>query len=211
MTRVSKLFPESEKNRLRQLIQQIEAKTQGEIVPVVVARSDAYVGATWRVAVSLMFFGALMVTWMFPDLHSLAVLGISFGFLMVGMGLGRISWVERMALHPDEMAEEAHQRALQMFFQLNIHGTPHRSGVLIFVSLMEHYVEIVADTGIHQRVGESFWTPIVNSLSSQIRAGQLAAGLGQAIESVGKQFTPHFSSDAPTPKTLKNDLILIEN
>jgi putative membrane protein len=55
----------------------------------------------------------------------------------------------------------AHRLAVEQFFAQNLHHTAERTGVLIFVSVAERYVEILADEGIHQRMPAGAWDQIV--------------------------------------------------
>ena len=58
----------------------------------------------------------------------------------------------------------------------------NRTGVLVFVSLAEHYVRIVADEAIAQKVHGSEWQAAVDALTAHMRSGRIAAGLIAAIE-----------------------------
>ena len=63
--------------------------------------------------------------------------------------------------------------------------TPHHSGVLFFVSLAERYVEIVADKGIHEKLGEAHWQGIIDRFVDQVRRGRVVDGFVDAIAACG--------------------------
>jgi putative membrane protein len=64
--------------------------------------------------------------------------------------------------------------------------------VLIYISLVEHHAEIVADAGINERVPPGFWQAIIDGLTAEIAAGRLAAGLVQAVGACGDALREHF-------------------
>jgi putative membrane protein len=63
--------------------------------------------------------------------------------------------------------------------------THNRCGILIFVSMAEHYARVIADEGIAQKVVAAEWQAAIDALISQIRDGQIAAGFVAAIECCG--------------------------
>ena len=66
----------------------------------------------------------------------------------------------------------ASRLAKAQFYQQGVHLTPHHSGVLFFVSLAERYVEIVADKGIHEKLGEAHWQGIIDKFVAQCEPGR---------------------------------------
>jgi putative membrane protein len=71
-------------------------------------------------------------------------------------------------------------------------NTHDRTGVLIYVSLRERRVQIIADTAIHAKVGTAFWDAEVKKIAEGIRAGRAAEGLASAILSIGERLAVHF-------------------
>ena len=60
--------------------------------------------------------------------------------------------------------------------------TTHRGGLLVFVSLGERYVELLADRDLHAKVGQAAWDKIVADLTSDVRNKPLNESLVAAIE-----------------------------
>jgi putative membrane protein len=79
--------------------------------------------------------------------------------------------------------------------------------VLIFVSVAERYVEILADEGIHQRMPAGAWDQIVTDFTAQVRAGRIAAGFLQAIDACGARLIEHFPARAGDRNELPDRLI----
>jgi putative membrane protein len=89
---------------------------------------------------------------------------------------------------------------MRQFHAQGIAKTENRTGVLIFASAAERYVEVVADAGINDKVSTAVWDDAVRALVSAIKAGQPGDGFVAAIEQCGAVLAAHFP-----PGTLKRD------
>ena len=78
----------------------------------------------------------------------------------------------------------ARQRALTLFGKLRVWDTEHNNGVLIYLLLAEHAIEIVADRGLTRHLPASAWQPIVDSLQAALGGGRFEEGLSQAVGAV---------------------------
>lgn len=81
------------------------------------------------------------------------------------------------------------------FRRLRIADTRYRNGVLILVAPTRRKVVILADVGIHARVGASFWSAVTETLTARFRAREFTTGLTEAIHEIGAQLTTHFPPD----------------
>ena len=90
----------------------------------------------------------------------------------------------------------ARQRALALFGKLRVWDTEHNNGVLIYLLLAEHAIEIVADRGLNRRVNAAQWQPIVDGLRQSLRGGQFEQGLMEAIRAVEALLAQHFPPEA---------------
>lgn len=88
--------------------------------------------------------------------------------------------------------QQARTRAVEVFSQLRVWDTADNNGVLIYLLLADHDVEIVADRGIHQRVGAAGWEQVCQSMETQLRTGDLSGGVLTGIRSVGAYLAEHF-------------------
>jgi uncharacterized membrane protein len=70
----------------------------------------------------------------------------------------------------------ARDRAIVLFGRLRVWDTEQNAGVLIYVLLADKRVEIVADRGIHRRVGETAWEAICGNMQREFAAGRFEAG-----------------------------------
>ena len=99
-------------------------------------------------------------------------------------------------------------RARQAFFEKKIHTTAARTGIMIFISFVEHRVIVLADEGISSKLPEDTWQQLVNQLVSHIRQKRLALGLTEAIQNCGKLLAEHFPSVPGNRNELPDQLII---
>lgn len=86
----------------------------------------------------------------------------------------------------------ARDRALTLFGKLRVWDTEDNNGVLIYLLLAEHAIEIVADRGLSRRVPGEQWQDIVHSLSASLRGGRFEEGLSTAVDAVDALLQHHF-------------------
>lgn len=111
------------------------------------------------------------------------------------------------------MAHIVRQRALMLFAKLHVWDTEHNNGVLIYLLLAEHAIELVADRGITSRVPAQAWQAMVAHLGQRLHAGQWEDGLTQALEEVSAALATHYpqtpGSAAPAPNQLPDTPVLL--
>ncbi len=203
------LFSDQERERISAAISASEHNTSGEIVAVVTDASDAYhyVPFLWAA------LAALIVPWPLIHFTWIAVQWIYLIQLLVFLVLVALLWPRRVrtALVPGSVKRaHAHRRAAEQFLVQNLHTTAGRTGVLIFVSVAEHYAEILADSGIDARVPDGTWQEIVDSLTREIALGNPAGGFVLAIERAGHHLSQHFPPGTHDPNELPNHLIVLD-
>ena len=100
----------------------------------------------------------------------------------------------------------ARERAITLFGKLRVWDTELNNGVLIYLLLADHAIEIVADRGLNQRVTAAEWKAMVDALSAAVLAGRYEDGLTQALEETSAVLVKYFPlmlSDA-NPNELPN-------
>jgi hypothetical protein len=83
-------------------------------------------------------------------------------------------------------------RAVQVFSDLRVWDTEANNGVLIYLLLADRDVEIVADRGIHDIVGEVGWEEICHSMEQSFRLGRFEEGLEEGLRAVAAHLETHF-------------------
>ena len=87
----------------------------------------------------------------------------------------------------------ARQRAVTMFGKLRVWDTELNNGVLIYLLLAEHAIEIVADRGLTRQVPQADWDSLVAGMRENFRGGRFEEGLAQAVDAVDALLTRHFA------------------
>lgn len=110
------------------------------------------------------------------------------------MHRGQICFAVEAALDtlPLLRGQTARERAIEVFSQLRVWDTEHNNGVLIYLLLADHDVEIVADRGIHARVGAEAWERVCREMEAAFRAGRFEEGALAGIRAVGVLLAQHF-------------------
>lgn len=200
------LFNEADKQKLKAAVRAAEENTAGELVVVLARRSDDYaaIRGTWALilAAALTPELHLLVPWLETHwLFWLLVLCVFPLYFLLGMGpLLRLV----VPLHVREA--RAMERALRAFAEEGVTETRDRSGVLIFLSDLEHRVVILADKGIHERVDAGEWDRDVATLVSGLKSGQAVQSLLDVIERVGGLLSEKFPARAQNENELPDGL-----
>ena len=87
----------------------------------------------------------------------------------------------------------ARQRAVALFGKMGVWDTEHNNGVLIYLLLAEHAIEIVADRGLTRCVPKGQWDGLVANMREAFRAGRFEPGLNEAVDAVDRLLRQHFS------------------
>jgi putative membrane protein len=185
-----------DEDRLRAAVQRAEERTAGEIVPVVVPASADYEITTWRggfASALLVLAGALAVLQVY-DGWGLGWLHTPWALVLLVLAAGVVGAlvstyvppVQRRLAGADLLDEAVHRRALQAFVEEEVFDTRDRTGILLFVSLHEHRIEVLGDTGINERVRPDDWAEVVARIRRGIQNDNLTEGLEEAIEMCGR-------------------------
>ncbi|SFQ39013.1 TPM domain-containing protein [Variovorax sp. 770b2] len=84
------------------------------------------------------------------------------------------------------------ERAVTLFGKLRVWDTEHNNGVLVYLLLAEHAIEIVADRGIDSRVDDAEWAAMAQRMGAAFREGRFEDGLTQALEEMSALLVAHF-------------------
>jgi putative membrane protein len=186
-------FTEDEQKRIEAAVQEAEARTSGEIVPMVVDESYDYPRAeiigSGFFSLAAAVFGSWAVggssVWVFLPIFLL--LYFPFKYL-----LRSLPDLKRRIIHPDEISAEVEEKALVSFIEQGLHHTRDKTGILILISLFEHQVFVLADQGINDRVPKQTWDEIVHQVTEGIHSGQTADALCAAVARCGELLEQNF-------------------
>jgi putative membrane protein len=191
--RVEELFSKEGHEAVRAAVREAERSTSGEIVPMVVARSDDYPGVR-AVSAVILAFAAGVVVLASPLDARLWLPPVQLVAFVASYALAGWPPVLRRLLPTSIRTARVHQAAHLAFLDEGVVETRDRTGVLLYISLLEHRVEIVADRGIDERVQEGTWEGVVRLILDGIRRRRAEEGLVDAIRLCGEilavQFPP---------------------
>lgn len=217
---------ETDHERVSAAVAAAEARSDGEIVTIVAPRSDAYHDVGLHYAVLLMLFvpvwfavvpqgwidwavgaflgwGAelsrpLVMTYMFVKL--------ALAFLLVWL---LFKWMKlRMALTPKGTKNRrVRRRAVELFRVAAERRTKGRTGILLYLSLLERRAEIVADEAIHSKVELEVWGEAMAALIAEVKAGRPGEGMARAVEKIGDVLAACLPASHENPNELPDRLI----
>jgi putative membrane protein len=192
-----------EEAAIRSRIGEVEKTTAGELVVVILEESDAHPQAHWLAALLSGLASYMLVAGAGLDEHPSAALAALFG----GGALGWILAVvlpgfRRVFVTPGRAEAMAEEQALQEFANLGVHRTEGRTGVLLLVSLFERAVIVLADDGVHRKVGPEAWIEADRKVLEGIRAGSPANGLLAGMDTIAGVLERH----CPRKEAERNEL-----
>jgi putative membrane protein len=220
------MLSEADHLRVTVAVTSAERASDGEIVTIVAARSDAYhdVGLHYAVLAMLLVptLGALVpqawIDWgltlffgwnaslSFRLLMVLILLKMVVLFLIVRFAL---AWMPlRMALTPGATkTRRVRRRAVELFRAGTEKRTKGRTGILLYLSLLERRAEIVADEAIHSKVEADAWGEAMAVLIEEVKAGRTGEGMARAVEQIGAVLAQCLPPTLDNPNELPDRLI----
>jgi uncharacterized membrane protein len=114
-----------------------------------------------------------------------------------------------LELAPLLAGQTAQQRAVDVFSKLRVWDTEHNNGVLIYLLLADRDVEIIADRGIHVRLGKEVWEAICHEMEAAFRAGHFEAGVLAGIYAVGEHLSRHFPARSGKPNEMPDSPVVL--
>ncbi len=202
----------AERQQVSDAIRRVEAKTRGEIVTVIARASGNYYyyPTLWAAVLAILSPVALIALPALTPAWALSMLGfVELQLLVFTLLAIVLRWtpIKRRLVPRDQQRLYCARRAREQFLAQGLHRTQDRAGVLLYVSLDEHHVELLADTGIHARVAEGTWDRIVRDFTIRVKDDRVCEGFVEAIDAVGTELKRHFPADGANPNELPDRLI----
>ncbi len=207
--KIQKFLTAEERLLIEKAVREAEASTSGEIVVMAVGESSNYPSAIMAAsgAISLVFAigGALLCgsenMWLFL---------VFFALFFIGANevVKRFSALKRPFVSRAEIAEEVEEAAIHSFYHRKVHETRDRTGILIYISLYEHSVRVLADSGIDAVVGKQLWQEVVDTITKGIRDGRQGEAIREAVGICGKLLNRHFPRKGDDRNELGDSVII---
>lgn len=201
------MINDTERQQIADLIAEVERHTDAELVAVLAARSDdyRYIPVLWAALVALAVPTVGLFTPFGGDLIAAAQLAV-FCLLAV---VFRIPAVGTRLIPRSVRYWRAANMARRQFLEQGLHHTKGDTGVLLFVSEAEHYVEILADRGIDRHVAPERWRGLVDDFVIAVRTGRTLAGFETTIAQIGEILSDAVPKTPDNRNELDDRLILI--
>lgn len=186
----------AQREAIRRAVADAEAVSGAELVPVLAERSDGYAVAVWRgvaagaavglAAGSLALESLSWNAWVAWTPGLVALVGAFVGYTASGIpALGR--WLAGAA----ELDARVDGAARHAFLALEVFRTRERTGLLLYVSLWERRVRILADEGVYRAVPATVWAQVANETAAQMRGTEAGAAMLAAIRRAGELVAEH--------------------
>lgn len=181
-----------DRSRIRAAVDKAEAALAAEIVPCVYRESASYPETVWAGAAvgaalasaALLLADALAFGAWWPLWQSALCVPAA---ALIGAALGRwVAPIKRFLIGAHHMEESVARRAKEVFFDRGVDRTKARDGVLIFASLLERRVVVLADAAVRDRVPPGAWKPVVDAMTEAAAHGRVGDGLLAAVEAASK-------------------------
>jgi putative membrane protein len=201
---IERNFGDDVRVRVAEAVRRAEALSRGQIVPVVVEKSDPYPEARFRGALLAAAIATLLALALHLPLTLAELPLVQLAAGLLGAAISLWDPVERLLAGGKAMDEAVRARALRAFHEHGLHRTAEGTGVLVFASLFEHEAVVLGDHGIHEKMGAE-WDRAVGVLVDGMRAGDPGKGFVEAVALVGARLAEHFPRD-PSVHPPRNEL-----
>ena len=204
----------ADRQKVTEAITKAEKSTSGEIVAVAARQSDDYIHVPLHLATALalavplavavynhyFIWDAISVGWIFV----LQLATFILAALVLSLPFFRFHVTPRKL-----MRKYASRNAAQQFLALNTSSTLGRTGVLIFVSILERYVEIIGDIGITSKVDRKVWQKIVDDMVPLLAKHKISDAMVLGVERCGAELSQHFPPGKSNPNELPDRFIIL--
>ena len=209
------LSPE-ERHKVTQAITATEAHTTGEIVVVAARESDDYIHVPLHIA-AVCALAVPLLAWAWQHIQpwgeAWTLWGIFLTQLVVFVLFALVLSLPplRRAITPAHLKRKyAHRNAASQFLATNIAATRSRTGVLIFVSMLERYVEVIGDEAIAAKLTQADWQKVIDEMLPMLGSGQTSAALVLGVERCGALLACHFPAGSHKANELPDRFIVLE-
>ena len=207
-SKADEFFSAEEKERLKATIQEVESKTIGEIVVMVVDQSDHYIEAEVLGGVLLGSLLSLILALLFFHSSIWSYVPLSFLlFFPCRLLFKRAEALKKLLIGKRRKEEAVRLRAERVFFEKGLHKTKRSTGVLFFLSLLERKIWVLADKGIYEKMDQETLNRFASEVSRGIRESRACETLSQAIQGIGDLLSRHFPITSDDTDELPDDVM----
>ncbi len=205
---VLKFLNNDEREAIGERVRLAEQRTSGEIVVMVVSSSHHYPVANIIGGTIAGLFAAVGTAMLTGREHMWDFLGFFLLFFMLFNELiRRILPLKKLFVASGDMDEEVEEAAIASFYKKEIYNTREHCGILLYISLFEHRVRVVADKGISAVVGQEEWDGIVAMIIGGIQKKEPVGAIMTAVDRCGDMLSKRFPRKPDDTNELDNAVI----
>lgn len=173
-----------QRQAISSLIAEIETKTEAEVAPFITYCSDKYEQVNFRWL--LIFIGIFVLDhfFVFIPLNPYMTVGIFSAFFLMVI---KFDLTKKLMLRREEMNIEVGEKASQIFMDLGIHRLSKRNGILVFASIFEHKLIIIADESVKKYLNHADFSDLANYFSESMKSKKFADSYLDLISELGKK------------------------
>lgn len=189
-------------------VRTVETRTDAELVTVLAKKADSYwyIPTLWAALLGLLVPLLITLTPFWLDWQDLFL--IQWVTFLLAALIFRIPYLMMLLVPKEVKFWRANNLAKRQFLENNLHHTVGETGVLIFVSVAERYVEILADRGVDQHVSPEDWQSIIDRFIIAIKNNNTEQGLVDCIGQCGALLEKCIPATS-AKNELPNHLVLI--
>jgi putative membrane protein len=211
--------------KIKNAVKDAESKTAGEIATAFIKESDNYavyelmfsvIGGFIYFVIMMLFSSNIENTlkrmlWEYTTDHLLIFYGLStFLVIFILYLLANISFIDRLIVPKSIMQRKVNERAVRHFMESGVYNTKDRTGILIFISNLEHRVELLADKGINEKIPQEKWNAVVSHIVDGFKSGRMVENLTHSIAQCGEMLAEHYPIQPDDVNELKDDIAVLE-
>lgn len=186
-----RFLTDAAKAALERAVAGVESRSSAEVVVLVRSRSAAYRHAdllAGGLAAYLVLAFQLFSPWEF-ELWSILVAPPICG-LLVALAVSRLDPVRRLLIPAAERREHVRVAARAAFLEQGVGETRRRTGILVYVSLLERVVELIPDCGVRQSLPAAAWSDLVAGVEQAMRSREPGLAVAERLTAFGNALGP---------------------
>src|SRR5437667_3878081 len=195
-------YDQAASENIARAVRDVEKATDAEVVIVVRGRSGSYRHADYLFGALLAFVGLLFVLFSPFDFHTYWVpFDVALLFAVGAFGSSKSDTIRRLLTTDGFRTKAARAGAAAMFYEAGIANTHAENGLLIYLSLLERMMEVIADRGILKAVPPLKWNHTIFELK-QVAHDPEPEKLVKAVHDLGRVLAEHLPPTGENPNEL---------
>lgn len=211
---VSKILSQADAQCIIDAVKKAEKLTSAEIVPMIVNASYHYPLTRIYASAVLSLPLAIALTYYIAPLfyfHKdnlwIFIVFFSLLFIVFKVTIARSVFLTRLFLNPREVDAEVREAAITAFYKNGLYKTADKNGVLVYITLLEKKVWILADEDAHKKIEPEFWETCVKHIITGIKQKQFISALCATIETIGNRLAKEYPYKPDDVDELKNIIV----